>query len=359
MSILRPVFASSFAVLFACTVLFASGACTSPSDAEPPLDASPAPLDPAGAFAVTSAFSLAAPPPEAAAAVDELLAMIDGPDDPSRYLIDLLVARLPEGQIRSYAEAVAPYAAAYLRVRIDEVAPQFVDGARALGAGLSRIAHRFGARETLAIEPVGAALGTATDVGRRWFSMSRTITGLRFELAPGAKTVDVDLASGGLADLVAVSRAELEQPLDVAGDDASERFVIEHHVLALPYAAVLRLGFDRAVIPSVVPTARDLADALVVLVDCAHLGAVVSEWIGLGSPSLYAQACELGLTSVAARIYARLDAVDAGDVSLGLRGAALAVDHDGNASMDALVGGAWTGTLGEVAVRGTFAGIRR
>lgn len=356
MSILRPVFASSFALLFACTLALAS-ACASPSDAEPPLDASPAPLDPAGTFAVTSALSLAAPPPAAAAAVDELLAAIDGPDDPSRYLIDLMIARLPEGQVRTYAEAVAPYAAAYLRVRIDEVAPRFVDGARALGAGLSRIAHRFGTRETLAIDRSGAAITTAADVGRRWFPLRRTIAGLRFELAPGAAAVDVGFAPEGLPDLVVASRAELEAPLDDAG--GSDRFVIEHHTVALPYAAVLRLGFDRAVIPSVVPGTHDLADALVVLVDCAHLGALISDWIGLGSPALYAQACEIGLTSLAARIYARLDAIEMADVPLALTGAALAVDSDGNATMDALAGGAWTGTLGEVAVSGTFTGIRR
>jgi hypothetical protein len=359
MSTLRSSFAFTFGLIIAFVLVALAGACTSPSVAEPAPDAAPLPLDPVGRFAVTSTLSLAEPPPAADAVLDELLAATDGPDDPSRYLIDLMIARLPEGRVRTYAEAVAPYAAAYLSGRIDEVAPRFADGARALSTGLSRIAHRFGTTELLSIDASGDALVTAADRGRRWYPLRRTITGLRFDLrGGGGATVEVPFEPEGLPDLVAATRIELGWP-GAADELADDRLALDSHTMALPYTALLRLGLDRAVIPSVVPGAHDLAGALVSLVDCAHLGVLVSEWIGLGSPDLYAQSCELGLTTLAARIYNRIDAIETPSVSLALAGAAIAVDIDGDGTMDTVEGGAWTGTLGDASASGTFAGIRR
>lgn len=358
MSTLRSIFAFTFGLIIAFVLVALAGACTSPSVAEPAPDAAPLPLDPVGRFAVTSTLSLAEPPPAADAVLDELLAATDGPDDPSRYLIDLMIARLPEGRVRTYAEAVAPYAAAYVNGRIDEVAPRFADGARALSTGLSRIAHRFGTTEVLSIDASGDALVTAADRGRRWYPMRRTITGLRFDLRTGGATVEVPFAPEGLPDLVAATQVELGWP-GAADELADDRLALDGHTVALPYTALLRLGLDRAVIPSVVPGAHDLSGALVSLVDCAHLGALVSEWIGLGSPDLYAQSCELGLTTLAARIYDRIDAIEMPSVPLTLSGAAIAVDADADGTVDTVEGGAWTGTLGDASASGTFAGTRR
>src|SRR5262245_22172447 len=93
-------------------VLFVAACADDPM--MPSADPVAVPIDPAGQFAVTSTFSLSAPPAAAVDVLGELTAATDGPDDPSRYLIDLMIERLPAGSTKTYAAAVAPYVAAYV-----------------------------------------------------------------------------------------------------------------------------------------------------------------------------------------------------------------------------------------------------
>lgn len=359
MSAPRSLLAFSIGFFFSTALVLTTG-CSASAPADPPPDAAVRPLEPAGHYELTSSFSLAAPPPAAATVLDELRAATDGPDDPSRFLIDLMIERLPEGRVRTYAAAVAPYVAAYVNERIDEVAPRFVPGARALGTGLSRIAHRFGTREELAIDASADTIGTIVDAqsGARRRSAWRTIVGLRFA------TRDGDLAAGHLGDeddrgVVDVRFAPLGLPDTAAMTHvvlADDMVSFEHHRIPLPYTALLRLGFDFAVIPSVVPGAHDLAHALVALVDCDQLGAIVSDWVGLGSPAFYATGCTVGLTALAARIYAGIDMIDPSSLPLELAGTARAVDANGDARVDALASGTWHGSLAGSSVVGNFDG---
>src|SRR5262245_33334280 len=119
---------------FASLLFISVAACAAEAPTtQPPIDPPhEVPIDPSGTFAATSSFALASPPAAAADALAELIAATDGPDDPSRYLIDLMIAKLPEGPARTYATAVAPYLAAYVNERITTVAPKLVDGARGL-----------------------------------------------------------------------------------------------------------------------------------------------------------------------------------------------------------------------------------
>jgi hypothetical protein len=318
-------------------------ACAAEAPAQPPIDPPHAvPIDPSGRFAVTSSFALASPPAAAADVLGELLAATDGPDDPSRCLIDLMIAKLPDGPARAYATVVAPYLAAYVNQRIATVAPKLVDGARGLATGLSRIAHRFGTTEVFDI--AGAA-----DFDGHASAVQRTIIGFRFDLHAGRDVADVRFAPLGMPDLAATTNVVVER------DDV----VFDRHTVAVPYTQLLRLGFDAAVVPDIVPGAHDLAQALDALVDCDRLGTEVSDWMGLGSPSFYATACGLGLSSLATRIYDRIAAIDAASLPLELSGQAWAIDDTGDGPMDAIARGTWTGSLAGIAVTSSFEGSRR
>jgi len=287
------------------------------ADPEAAIDASrlPVPIDPAGRFAVRSSITLAAPPVAAMDVLAELEAATDGPDDPSRYLIELVVARLPDGHVKTLATQLAPFVAAYLTERFASAAPRFVPGVRALVDGLARIAGRITTLERLEIEAGGRA--------------SRTIEGLRFD------AVDVHFADVGLADVTVATSVTV----------AGEGLVIAQHAAGVAYGPLVRLGLDRAVVGSVVPEARDLAEALRGLVDCERLGALISEAIGLGAPALYAGACAVGLTSTAARVYAHLPAEGAPPLALEVAGTARAVDREGDGTLDAIEDGRWIGTF--------------
>jgi X-X-X-Leu-X-X-Gly heptad repeat protein len=277
------------------------------------------PTSPAGQFAVTSTLNLAVPP-VAAPLITLLTDATDGPDDPSHYLLDQMVATLPDGTIKTIAGDAVPYVAAYLNAQVTAVAPKLVSGIDQLANGMNQIASQLGTTERWTIDAGGAT--------------TRTITGLRFVV--GGHETDVRLADAGLGDITASTQVAF---------DAGARMAIGDHTHALPYGAWLRLGVDLAVVPSVAPAAHDLASALGSLLDCEQLGTTVASKIGVGSPALYTTACQAAMTVLASQLYAQLATIDQTAMTLEVTGVANGVDRDGDGSMDQIEAGEWTGTL--------------
>lgn len=291
------------------------------SESEPLLDAGATakpPLALAASYALTSTFSLSAPPAHSAAILAELAAATDGPDDPSRYMIDRIVARIPEGGAQLAAAAVAPYLAAYVQARIDSYAPKLGEGLRALGDGMNRIARRFGTLDTLTVTASGDAAGA-----------QHALVGFRVD------GVEMPFAPIGLSDVTMPTSAVLD----------GERITFGEHAGPFPYGVLLRQGLDRAVIGTVVPGAADLDDALAMLVDCRRLGAHVADYIGVGSADIYAGACRTALVRLAAELYERIDVTPA---LLTISGSARVVDRNADGPGDVIVDGTWSGTLAGV-----------
>ena len=299
------------------------GADHSSADAHPP---STIPRDASGTFAVASTLDFRVPP-AAAAVIDMLVAATDGADDPSRYLVDRTIAALPDGTIKTIATGFAPLVAAYLNERLADVAPRFATGIASISHGFARIATHITTTESIAIDPYGRAV--------------RSISGVRFD-------------NGGAAAF-----AERGLPPSTASPTAvMDRFgtiVFSAHRLRLPYGTILGLGLDRSAIPAAVPGTSDLATALVTLVDCAKLGDLAAEKVGLGSPTLYRAACKAGMLAIASDVYAKLDTIDATPLELDITGTATGVDRDGNGTMDAIETGTWAGMPLDAA---TFTGQR-
>ena len=277
------------------------------------------PISPEGRFVVASELGIPIPP-AAGPVLATLAAATDGPDDPTRYLVDRMIASLPDGATRTIATQVAPYVAAYLNARLADIAPGFVAGLDAIAGGLSRIASHLGTVETLQLDATGVGV--------------RTITGVRFEL--GAAAITVRFADCGLADIA----VGVHVALDTWG-----QLTIADHSHALPYGALLRLGLDRAIAPSVAPAATDLASALAALVDCDRLGALVADRVGVGVPALYRAACRAGMIAIAGDLDDQLAAIDGSPVGLEVTGVATGVDLDGDGTMDAVRTGTWSGAL--------------
>jgi hypothetical protein len=335
---------SSFTSLLALVIAICA-ACT-PDSADPIAapDAAPPPsaLDPGGRFVVTSTHALPAPPPDLSPLLAELAAATDGGDDPTAYLVDLVVAELPEGSARSVALVLAPYVAAELHGRIAAYAPELAPALRSIATGAIRISTRFATIEDLAItsSPVDGYVAR----GR----VQRTIRGVRVD------STDLAFGSIGIAD--ASTEAEITVELVGMATRAEEpralsnQIAITRHAVPLPLAGWFRPAFDRVVIPSVVPGAMDLAAAFHALVDCPRLGALIAEAVGFGPASLYAEACSLGLAVGARKIYERFPSTSARAMALDVSGTARAIDRDHDGVMDAIDGGVWSGRLGEQSV---------
>jgi X-X-X-Leu-X-X-Gly heptad repeat protein len=300
-------------------VAWSATACGSAGEAMPDAPRSTVPASPAGTFAVTSAYDLAVPA-VAAPVITTLTAATDGPDDPCRFVLDRMIASLPDGTGKTIAAGAAPYVAAYLNAQLATIAPKLVDGLNQLSAGMTRIANHVGTAETWTIDAAGNATRTIND----------------FVFTAGDHMTDVRLTDAGLAEVSVATHVELV-------DDA--RLVIADHTHALPYGAWLRLGLDLAVVPSVVPEAHDLATALGSLLDCEQLGALVAAQIGLGAPSLYTTACQAAMTVIASEVAGELAAIDQTAMTIEVIGDANGIDDDGDGTMDRLAAGHWTGSV--------------
>ena len=314
-------------------IVLCLGVVVACGDPAPPLDAhSTVPRTAVGTYTVESTFDVALP--DAARPLFSTLAeATDGPDDPSRFVVDAMVARLPDGTIARVASAAAPFVAAYLNTRLAEIAPRLAPGLAQLTAQLSRIAQHLETVETFRIAADG--------------SMVRAVTGVRFAIGTG---LALPFAAVGLPEVAATAKVDLR----------SGRLHLGATQLALPYAQLLRLGLDRAVVPTLDPHATDLAGALRDLVDCARLGELVADEVGVGTTQMYATACDAAMTAVAARIDADLDAIGQTPLHLDVAGTATGYDLDGDLAMDAIHDGAWLGQPGSsfVVAAGTFTGVR-
>ncbi len=324
------VMRSSFAcclVVSAC----ASAEVAAPDAAPPP---SSIPTSITGSYLVTGQLDLQTLPPPAAYILGELAAATDAPDDPAHYLVDRMVAAMPDGAWKAVASGLAAYVAPYIQSELDRIAPNFAPGVRQLAAGLGAVAHHMTTIERVVVAPDGLT--------------TRALIGLSLANTP------CDLAGGGAPDALAVTRAAI---------DGEGTLFFASHRMQLPYGEMLRLGLDRAVIPPVDLAAGNLADALRDLVDCHQLGVVFAEHAGIGSPGLYETACTAGMTAVASEIYEHLAAIDEAAFELHVSGTAVGVDVDGDGTMDEIQNGTWAGTASYAGTKGplglaTFTGTK-
>jgi hypothetical protein len=287
-----------------------------------------------GTYALTGQLDLQTLPPPATYVLADLANATDSPDDPARYLVDRMIAGMPDGAWKAIATGLAAYVAPYIEAEIDHIAPRFAPGIRAMASGLGAVARHITTLERLTI----ANDGTTT----------RALVGLQLANTP------VNFAAGGAADSLAIAHAAI---------DSTGTLAIATHRLPIPYGELLRLGLDRAVIPPIDLDAGDLSQALRDLVDCHQLGLTFAAHASVGSASFYETACGAGMTALASEIYDRLAAIDASPFELDVSGTAIGVDKDGDGTMDAIVNGNWAGSTSYAGTKGpiglaTFTGVK-
>ncbi len=299
---------------------FSLAACSSDPEPSAP-DASPPssiPHDPAGSFVVFTTLDVT--PPASAQLV--ISALDRAASQPSRFILEKMIAALPEGTTKKVAGVALPFVAPYLDVRLAEFAPRFVPGVRAIATGFARIAGHAVLREAWRIDAAGAAV--------------RSVEGVQFDVGAAPRIAFADV---GLANVSAATKVEL---------DAAGTLAFAHHPIAIRYGAMIRAGLDLAVVPTAEPTAHDVAQALAALVDCARLGELAADKIGLGSALGYRSACVAAMVAVAAELDEHVREIDIAPMVLALTGTAIGVDVDHDGSMNAIKAGHWTGAATHV-----------
>ncbi len=287
-----------------------------------PPDSQPVPLTPEGRFSVQSDFDLATNlPGTAGTVVDYFIQATDDPDDPTRFIVQKLVAALPNGSVKNTLNGAIPFVAGYLNDRLLQVAPRFVGKIVEVGDAFGQIAHHVGTIEVLDI----AANGATT----KW------VTGLHFKVY----NVDLEFAfkDYGMQELKVDGLQVVLEP--------SGKLTIGQHKVGLKYGQLLKLALDQAIIPMIDPSAQNLGDLLNKLVNCQAVGSYVFQALGIGSASTFESACTAGLTAAGPALYSQLDSIDGSAVELSLTGVARGIDKNKDGKMDDIATGTWTGDL--------------
>jgi hypothetical protein len=284
------------------------------------------PLDVTGSYGLHSTFDLAANMPgTAGTVVNTIIAATEGSDNPTRWIVNQLIAQLPDGTVRTAINFVKEPVIAYLDSKVDQFAPDFVTKMLLVGQDFGTIAKRFGLNETLALTGSGTS-----------YTAVHTVTGVRWKI--GDQEGDYGFVNYRLPNVVAS---------DVAVTmDATGQLTVSAHDLPLAYGQLLRLGLDAAIIPAIDSKAHNLNELLAHEIDCTAVGNFVADKIGLGfAASTIKSACTAGITAGANYVYSKITAIDGSALSFGLTGTARAQDTNNDRKIDAIQSGSWSGTL--------------
>lgn len=289
------------------------------------------PLDATGTYTMHSTFDLATNAPgTAGAVVNTIIAATDGSDDPTRWIVDQLLAQLPDGAVKKTLQGAEGFVVGYLNQKLLDIAPDFVPTMLQVGNDFGDIARHFGLNETLAVTGSGAS-----------YTAVHTVVGAHFKL--GSQEGDFTLANYHVDNIVV---SDVGVTMDPTG-----QLAIAAHDLPLAYGKLLRLGLDAAIVPLIDPSAHNLNELLAHQVDCQRVGQAVADAINqlagfpIASASTVAAACTTGLATGANFVYAKIDAIDGNALDFSINGTARAVDNDNDRRIDAIQTGAWAGTL--------------
>ncbi len=281
------------------------------------------PLTAEGHFTVQSEFDLATNVPGTpGVVVNYFIAATDDPDDPTKFLVDQLVAALPDGTVKNIVKNSAPFVTGYLNQKLTEVAPDLLNRVIDIGNAFGDCAKHFGTIETLDIDAAGKA--------------TKTVTGVHFVV--NNVPLDFMFKDSGIADIKVEG---LQVMLEQTG-----KLTISEHKVGLSYGALLKLALDKAVIPMIDPSAVTVGDILKKNVNCAAVGQYVYDALGIGAPSTFQSACTSGLNAASSALYSQLAHLDTTALELDVTGVARGVDKNGDKKMDEIQTGAWTGKLG-------------
>ncbi len=279
------------------------------------------PLSPQGKFAITSDFDIASNMPGTVGAVtNAFIAATDGPDDPTRYIVDLLCNQL-SGTAKSVCTGASAGLSGYLNDRLLEVAPSFVGSIVDVGNKFGQVAKHFGTLETLEVDINGKTI--------------HTMTGVHFKV----DSTELDFLFTDYAMTNTVVNG-VTTTLDKLG-----RITVSDHKMPMSYGKILKLALDEMIIPMIDPSASNLKDLLTNTVDCQAIGQYVYDYLGLLSPSTFQSACTAGLSAASGFIYSEIGKIDGSALEFGISGTAKGLDTNKDGKMDKIQTGKWGGTL--------------
>jgi hypothetical protein len=290
----------------------------------------PQSLDASGTYKLLSIYDVSTNMPGTVGTiVNDIIAATDDPNDPTQWVLQLLVNQLPIGTVKTLANDALPFVSGYLNNQLLDWAPTFVTDMKNVGQDFGDIAKKLGVNESYVVVAAGEDY-TATD----------TATGVHFTIG----TVNEDFAFSDYSiSNVVVNNVGLQM-------DQTAKITIAEHQMPLAYGKILRIGLDAAIIPLIDSNATNLGTFFADEIDCNAVGQYVEQaidndlGIDLGS-GVFVTACTDGLTAGANAIYSELEGISATALNFDIDGTAKGVDTNSDYKIDQINTGTWDGTL--------------
>ena len=281
-------------------------------------------LDVTGTYRLHSTFDIATNMPGSAGAfVNGLIDATDDPDDPMSWLLDQMLAQMPDGTFKDILQGAKPFVAGYLNDQLIDLQPELVGTITEIGQHMADMTKHVGVNELLVVTSSDQVyISRVTADGVRF-----TLDGTALDLAFFDHDIDDVVADGVLVTL-----------------ENESRLLVGEHTLPLPYGAIVRMGLDAAIVPTLDPTAGSLGELLEHVVDCTAVGQGVADALDFGSPAFYASACVGGLDAAANLVYDQIAATDS-TLTFHLTGNARVADENNDYRVDTLAFGTWAGTV--------------
>ena len=119
-------------------------------------DDAPHPMDATGKYRVQSTFDISTNMPgTVGVVVNDFIAATDDPDDPTHWILDQIIAQMPNGTLKSLLSGAEPFVAGYLNDQLLDIAPDFVTTIIQVGNDFGDMAKHFGLNETLDVAKAG------------------------------------------------------------------------------------------------------------------------------------------------------------------------------------------------------------
>src|SRR6185369_4492146 len=111
--------------------------------------------------------------------VNTIIAATDEPTDPTKWVVDQIIAKMPNGTLKNVISGIEPFVVGYLNDKVLQFAPDFVTTFKQVGDDFGQMAKKFGVNETLDVTKSGSD-----------FMSVDTATGIHFKI----DTIETDLA---------------------------------------------------------------------------------------------------------------------------------------------------------------------
>jgi hypothetical protein len=288
------------------------------------------PFSLAGAYDIDSNFDvISGMPGDLGNVLNTIVDMTDDPNDPGKYLVELLEDELGFS-IPSFVDAIVNDA-------IRDNAPGLVNDLLDIADAFGQATRKFGTDSTFVVTEGSGAEG---------YVARHTMHGFHFRI----DNMDFGFTNDELG----------EEDVEVANIGVSmnaDKVTILAHDMPVQYGGFLAKALNEVIVPMIDPGSDSLKSLLQARIDCVAVGIALENNMPFGSASFYEGACETGISAGANAVIDQLIDIDErAQVTLKITGTARMQETNGDRKVDSLTQGKWSGAIDYLGEQGELTG---